>query len=109
MAGVSGAPTPQILLLGGAGKDGADYTQLLPLIEKRVRDVICFGASRTKIIAQLLSHIRAQVSMTRLHMHAIAHPNDTILLSPACASFDAFSNFAERGTYFSNLIMGVQP
>ena len=109
MAGVAGAPTPQILLLGGAGKDGADYTQLLPLIEKRVRDVICFGASRDEIIAQLpFAHSCTSLDEAVEHARHIARPNDTILLSPACASFDAFSNFAERGTYFSNIITGAQ-
>ena len=108
MAGVAGAPTPQILLLGGAGKDGADYTQLLPLIEKRVRDVICFGASRDEIIAQLpFAYSCTSLDEAVAHARQIANPNDTILLSPACASFDAFSNFAERGTYFSNIITGA--
>ena len=109
MAGVAGAPTPQILLLGGAGKEGANYTQLLPLIESRVRNVICFGASRDEIISQIpFAHACASLDDAVAHARRIAQPNDTILLSPACASFDAFSNFAERGTYFSNIITGVQ-
>ena len=109
MAGVAGAPTPQILLLGGAGKNGADYTQLLPLIEKRVRNVICFGASRDDIIAQIpFAYSCSSLDEAVIHARMIAQPNDTILLSPACASFDAFSNFAERGTYFSNIITGAQ-
>ena len=108
MAGVSGAPTPQILLLGGAGKEGADYTQLLPLIKKRVRSVICFGASRDEILSQI-PFAQSYPSLDEAVEYArnIAATNDTILLSPACASFDAFSNFAERGTYFTQLITGV--
>ena len=109
MAGVAGAPTPQILLLGGAGKDGADYTQLLPLIEKRVRNVICFGSSRDEIVAQIpFAYPCTSLDEAVVHARLIAQTNDTILLSPACASFDAFSNFAERGTYFSNIITGAQ-
>lgn len=109
MAGVSGAPTPQILLLGGAGKEGADYTQLLPLIEKRVRSVICFGASRNDILSQIpFAHSCPSLDEAVEYARTIANPSDTILLSPACASFDAFSNFAERGTYFSQIITGVQ-
>ena len=109
MAGIAGAPTPQILLLGGAGKAGADYTQLLPLIEKRVREVICFGASRNEILAQIpFAKPCESLDEAIIHARLIAKPHDTILLSPACASFDAFSNFAARGIYFSNIITGAQ-
>ena len=105
LAGIAGAPAPQILLLGGQGKNNADYTQLLPLIRKKVRHVICFGASRSEI----QSHIPHALCCTTLEEAVVSSRNlaqagDTILLSPACASFDAFANFAERGTYFQKIV-----
>jgi UDP-N-acetylmuramoylalanine--D-glutamate ligase len=109
LAGIAGAPAPQILLLGGSGKSGADYTQLLPLIKERVRSVICFGASRGIIQTQIpQSSSCPSLDDAIEQARKIARPNDTILLSPACASFDSFSNFAARGTYFAQLVNGLQ-
>ena len=108
MAGIAGAPSPQILLLGGEGKEGADYTALLPLIKERVHTVICFGAERDIIQEQLPAAISC-VSLDEAISKArsIAQKGDNIVLSPACASFDAFSNFVERGLYFASLVRGV--
>ncbi len=109
IAGIAGAPAPQILLLGGAGKEGADYTQLQSLITEHVRTVICFGAERDIIHSQLPhSHCCPSLDEATALARTLAQKGDTILLSPACASFDAFANFVERGKHFTQLVRGFE-
>ena len=108
LAGIQGAPPSQILLLGGAGKKGADYIQLLPKMQEKVRHIICFGASRTEIQAQLSTFpsISSRKTLKEAIQYGkeICQRGDTILLSPACASFDQYSGYADRGDHFSQLV-----
>ncbi|MEC7984086.1 MAG: UDP-N-acetylmuramoyl-L-alanine--D-glutamate ligase [Myxococcota bacterium] len=110
LAGIQGAPPSQILLLGGAGKKGANYAQLLPQMAEKVRHLICFGASRTEIQAQLSTFpslsSRKTLKEAIQHGKEICQRGDTILLSPACASFDEFQNFEERGAFFKSFLLG---
>lgn len=111
--GITALTGPALVLLGGAGKDGADYASLLPALRTHARRVICFGASGRDIAAalplpgtQLLEGgLEAAVHDARTH----ARPGDTILLSPACASFDEFRNFEHRGEVFADLARRGQP
>lgn len=111
--GITALSGPALVLLGGAGKDGADYASLLPALRTHARRVICFGASGREIAAALPlpgihlleGGLQAAVYDARTH----ARPGDTILLSPACASFDEFRNFEHRGEVFAHLARGGQP
>ncbi|MEC8425492.1 MAG: cyanophycin synthetase, partial [Myxococcota bacterium] len=111
--GIGALAGPAIVLLGGAGKDGADYSVLRPALHTHARQVICFGASGPDIAAALPlpgtrlldGGLRDAVREARKH----ALPGDTILLSPACASFDEFRNFEHRGEVFTTLARGGQP
>jgi len=92
------------LLLGGDGKS-ADFSPLQPLIQGNNIKVYCFGRD-----AELLYALRPEVSVKvdRLEdaMHAISQQvgqGDVVLLSPACASFDQFKNFEQRGERFAAL------
>ncbi|MCB9779997.1 MAG: UDP-N-acetylmuramoyl-L-alanine--D-glutamate ligase [Alphaproteobacteria bacterium] len=100
LVGIRGVPGPQIVLLGGQGKDGADYGALLPALD-RARAVVCFGASGPEIHAAvggiLAESLAEAVDLARI----LALPGDSILLSPACASFDEFSDFEARGRAFA--------
>jgi UDP-N-acetylmuramoylalanine--D-glutamate ligase len=92
-----------IVILGGKDK-GSDYTVLAPLISERVKQVILIGAASDKIADQLQGAapmIRAESMADAVRRAAdIAVPGDTVLLAPACASFDMFENYEHRGRVF---------
>ena len=109
LMGVSG---PQIVLLGGAGKAGASYGQLLPLLLRKARHVICFGQSGSDIVNDISAHPNCHL-VTTLEAamqlaHRISNSSDTVLLSPACASFDAFDNFMHRGQTFRDFALQLE-
>ena len=101
---------PVILLAGGVDK-GGDYAPLAASIKNRVRRLVLFGAARQTIAAALgrltttvlVNDIAAAVGDAAAH----AQPGDVVLLSPACSSFDQFSNYAERGKSFKNLVQAL--
>jgi UDP-N-acetylmuramoylalanine--D-glutamate ligase len=92
-----------ILLLGGKDK-GADWSCLVPESKQRCKAVIAFGAARHKVEkafsgALPLEGFDSLRDATRRAL-GLAGPGDTVLLSPACASFDEFQNFEDRGDRF---------
>lgn len=117
LTGIRGAGAPQVALLGGQGKNGADYTALAPALRSRARRVICFGASGPAIAAALRIPLAPAVAVSvvpdlaaaveEARSHAI--PGDTVLLSPACASFDEFRDFEHRGAVFTALARRLPP
>lgn len=96
------------LILGGKDK-GSDYTALLPAMEGRVRRVLLIGAATEKIAAQLgtgpIPLERAGTLERALGLASSqARSGDTVLLAPACASFDQFRNYQHRGRVFKELV-----
>jgi UDP-N-acetylmuramoylalanine--D-glutamate ligase len=96
-----------IVILGGKDK-GSDYRVLAPLIRARVKQIILIGAASDKIAEQLdgeASMIRAR-SMEEAVLKAMegATAGDTVLLAPACASFDMFDNYEHRGRVFKEAV-----
>ncbi len=101
---------PVILLAGGVDK-GGDYRPLRSLVREKVKLLLVFGQARTLIhealggetptreVDTLATAVRAAA--------AAATPGDTVLLSPACASFDQFDNYAHRGQVFRACVEGV--
>jgi UDP-N-acetylmuramoylalanine--D-glutamate ligase len=100
------------LILGGKDKD-SDYTTLAPLIRERVKTVITIGSAAEKIERQLagVAKIESAGTMDRAlaYARAQATAGDTVLLAPACASFDQFKNYEERGRVFKELVQGLGP
>ena len=96
-----------ILILGGRGKN-APYAPLVPLIEKRVRALVLIGEDADNIESQLKNHaesIRADSMQDAVEKSfERAENGDSILLAPACASFDMFNSFEERGKVFKNSV-----
>ncbi len=98
---------PFVILLGGRPK-GEDYTRLAPLLVKKCHDVVCYGEGAQSMMDALSGllpvhpvplfddAVREAQSMSRV--------NGAVLLSPACASFDQFDNFEERGDRFRELV-----
>jgi UDP-N-acetylmuramoylalanine--D-glutamate ligase len=96
---------PVVLIMGGRNK-GYDFTALFEHVRTRAKKLIVIGEARAEIL-QALSPAPAQGAEAADNMaqavqraFAAALPGDTVLLSPACASFDMFANYAERGDVF---------
>jgi UDP-N-acetylmuramoylalanine--D-glutamate ligase len=96
-----------ILIAGGQGK-GADFTELCEKIPNSCKAVVLLGedaGSLEQLLTGNLPTLRAVSMQDAVRQAAdIANPGDTVLLSPACASFDMFSGFAERGEIFTAVV-----
>ena len=99
-----------ILILGGRGKN-APYAPLVPLIEKSVRALILIGEDADNIESQLKNHapLRRADSMKNAVVKGYenAQKGDFVLLAPACASFDMFRSFEERGNEFKSEVQNL--
>lgn len=96
-----------IVILGGKDK-GSDYSTLAPLIRERVKQVILIGAASEKIARQLegagpMTRARSMQDAVLSAME-VAKAGDTVLLAPACASFDMFDNYEHRGRVFKEAV-----
>jgi UDP-N-acetylmuramoylalanine--D-glutamate ligase len=101
---------PVILLAGGVDK-GGDYRILMEEVKRKVKKLILFGAAK-ETIYRALGHITETVTVDSLssavaEAYKSARPGDTVLLSPACSSFDMFHDYAERGEVFKALVEGL--
>ncbi len=97
------------LILGGKDK-GSDYTVLNELLRQRVKRVYTIGAAAAKIESQIkgaeVVHAETLESALR-KANAVAEPGDVVLLAPACASFDQFKNYEQRGQVFKEIVRGL--
>jgi UDP-N-acetylmuramoylalanine--D-glutamate ligase len=95
------------LIMGGKDK-GAPYTPLLPLIPDRVREILLIGAAAPIIAVQLAGStdlVQAGDLETAVYgAFDRSRPGDTVLLAPACSSFDQFHDYEERGRVFKDLV-----
>ena len=96
--------TPMVWIVGGQDK-GNDYNSLLPYIHEKVRAIVCLGVDNTPIIQSFYNTIDTLVETRSMDeavklAQSFAQEGDTVLLSPACASFDLFKNYEERGDLF---------
>jgi UDP-N-acetylmuramoylalanine--D-glutamate ligase len=98
------------IILGGKDK-GSDYTVLVPLLRERAKGVYLIGAAAEKIDSQIAGSTRIVHSGTldRAVRQAseAAVSGDIVLLAPACASFDQFENYEQRGRIFKQLIRAL--
>ncbi len=102
---------PVILILGGVDK-GNDYFMLNDLVKEKVKAIICLGTDNKKII-RAFGGIIDTILEARSAKEAVAQAyklgkkGDTVLLSPACASFDLFENYEDRGTQFKQAVRAL--
>ncbi|MGE5323652.1 MAG: UDP-N-acetylmuramoyl-L-alanine--D-glutamate ligase [Actinomycetota bacterium] len=100
------------IILGGKDK-GSDYTVLNPLLRARARKVYLIGAAAEKIRSQIQGSAPLVQSGTldrAVHQaFEAARAGDVVLLAPACASFDQFENYEQRGRIFKELVLGLAP
>ena len=101
---------PIVLIAGGRDK-GNDYGSLKGLVRQKVRGVVAIGESAEKVERELgaAAHAVHARSMEAAIQQAadLAEPGDVVLLSPACASFDMFENYEDRGDTFKRLVMSL--
>ncbi|WP_257668644.1 UDP-N-acetylmuramoyl-L-alanine--D-glutamate ligase [Parapedobacter tibetensis] len=103
---------PQIVLVMGGVDKGNDYEMLRDLVRTKVRAIICIGKDNSRIYDSLEedAHIIVNSSNMRDAVEIASHlaqKGDTVLLSPACASFDWFKNFEDRGNQFKEAVMDL--
>ncbi len=107
---LAAARPPVILIAGGLDKGGA-YAPLREPLAARVKLAVLIGAARAKMRAALEGSTRIELTQTLAEAVALAaeaaRPGDTVLLSPACSSFDQFRDYAERGDLFKELVRAL--
>ncbi len=99
---------PIIWIVGGQDK-GNDYSQLEKLVAEKVKAIVCLGKDNSKIIKSFKHLGLPMVQTTDMEeavgiCYKMSSPGDVVLLSPACASFDLFENFEDRGKKFKRAV-----
>lgn len=110
VAALSGAGTPVVLIAGGDGK-GADFTPLRPALARHARALILFGRD-APLIDEAAGEITTKYRVKNLGQAVqkaaeVAVAGDTVLFSPACASYDMFSDYEQRGEAFRAAVGGL--
>jgi UDP-N-acetylmuramoylalanine--D-glutamate ligase len=94
---------PVHLILGGSPK-GEDFAPLAAAIGPNVRSVHLIGAEAERFAEVIDGHRDGDLARAVAHATELAAPGDVVLLSPACASYDQFENFEQRGEAFRRLV-----
>ncbi len=99
---------PTVWIVGGVDK-GNDYSELMDLVKSKVKAIICLGVDNNKIIdafsGMVETIVEAKSAMEAVaYGYRLASKDETVLLSPACASFDLFENYEDRGTQFKHAV-----
>jgi UDP-N-acetylmuramoylalanine--D-glutamate ligase len=102
---------PTVWIVGGVDK-GNDYSELMPLVREKVKSIVCLGLDNTKIIEAFGNVVDMVIEVDNMHdavnMSAhLAEKGDIVLLSPACASFDLFENYEDRGNQFKREVKNL--
>tara|TARA_Y100000385_G_C13096262_1_gene641513 strand:+ start:1770 stop:3086 length:1317 start_codon:yes stop_codon:yes gene_type:complete len=100
--------SPIVWICGGVDK-GNQYEQLLPLVKEKVKAIVCLGLDNSKLISTFGADIELLKSVHSMEdavksAYKYAENGDAVLLSPACASFDLFDNYEDRGRQFKQQI-----
>jgi UDP-N-acetylmuramoylalanine--D-glutamate ligase len=101
---------PTVLILGGVDK-GNDYSLIEELVQEKVKAIVCMGTDNKKIQEAFGGKVKlvdtASAEAAVLAAYQLASPGDAVLLSPACASFDLFKNYEDRGTQFKQAVKNL--
>ncbi len=102
---------PVVWIVGGVDK-GNDYESLLPLVKSKVKSIVCLGINNKKIL-EAFSGCVDVIAEAHSAMEAVAYSyrmaksGEVVLLSPACASFDLFKNYEDRGDQFKEAVRAL--
>jgi UDP-N-acetylmuramoylalanine--D-glutamate ligase len=99
---------PTVWIVGGVDK-GNDYNELLSLVDEKVKAIICLGENNDKIKEAFQSKVETLVEARDAveavaYAYRLARKDDSVLLSPACASFDLFESYEDRGNQFKQAV-----
>jgi len=99
---------PTVWIVGGVDK-GNDYSELMAMVREKVKAIICLGVDNKKIIDAFGNVVDIMVEVSSMSdavrtAQRIAEKGDNVLLSPACASFDLFENYEDRGQQFKHAV-----
>ena len=102
------ANAPVIWIAGGIDK-GNDYSTLVPLVRDKVKHMICMGKNNAKLHAAFDDLVESSWDVTSAEeavakAYELGQPGDTAMLSPACASFDLFGSYEQRGRAFKSAV-----
>jgi UDP-N-acetylmuramoylalanine--D-glutamate ligase len=102
---------PVVWICGGQDK-GNDYNELHELVKQRVKAIVCLGKDNSKIVAAFKDVVETIVETDNAvdavaASYKIGKKGDVVLLSPACASFDLFQNYEDRGMQFKAAVRGL--
>lgn len=103
--------TPTIWIVGGVDK-GNNYEELFPFVNEKVKAIICLGVDNQKLFDTFGNMVDVMVETQFMNeavkiAYKIAEAGDTVLLSPACASFDLFENYEDRGRQFKDAVRNL--
>jgi UDP-N-acetylmuramoylalanine--D-glutamate ligase len=111
IAAVAGMPGPLVMIAGGLGK-GQDFTPLAPAFRGKVRHVLLIGKDAPALAAALEGVCPTQIAASMQEAVFVAaraaQAGDTVLLSPACASFDMFRDYSHRGDVFAAAVRELE-
>lgn len=102
---------PTVWIVGGVDK-GNNYEELYPFINEKIKAIICLGADNEKLIKAFKNMVDIIVETQFMSeavkiAYKITEAGDNVLLSPACASFDLFENYEDRGRQFKNAVRNL--
>jgi UDP-N-acetylmuramoylalanine--D-glutamate ligase len=102
---------PTVWIVGGVDK-GNDYSELMALVHEKVKAIICLGVDNKKIIDAFGNVVDVMIEVDSMNdavkmAQRIAEKGDAVLLSPACASFDLFENYEDRGRQFKEAVRNL--
>jgi UDP-N-acetylmuramoylalanine--D-glutamate ligase len=103
--------TPTVWIVGGVDK-GNDYNELMSLVREKVKAIICLGVDNKKIIDVFGNVVDMMIEVSTMNdavrmAQRLSEKGDTVLLSPACASFDLFENYEDRGNQFKQAVKNL--
>ncbi len=103
--------TETVWIVGGVDK-GNVYSELLPLVNEKVKAIICLGVDNSKIFEAFGNCVDTIVETHSMKeavgmAYKLAERGNTVLLSPACASFDLFENYEDRGRQFKESVRNL--
>ena len=103
--------SPTVWIVGGVDK-GNDYSELMSLVHEKVKAIICLGVDNKKIIDAFGNIVDMMIEVSTMQdavtmAQRLSEKGDTVLLSPACASFDLFENYEDRGRQFKNAVQNL--